>query len=84
METGRSEAQRPCYMFSIVIENFPPISKEISKAAQARGRGTPLSSLKGRREVRQGNWFSECFVLNRLSISSLFVLMGLLLHELAA
>ena len=45
--------------------------------------GTPLCHLNG--DVRPDRvWFSECFVLNGVSISSLSVLNRVSLHELMA
>ena len=47
------------------------------------GGGTPLCDLNG--DVRPYRlWFSGCFVLNRVSISSLSVLKGEPLHDLIA
>ena len=47
------------------------------------GGGTLLCDLNG--DVRPDRlWFSECFVLNGVSISSLFVLNRVVLHELMA
>ena len=47
------------------------------------GGSTPLCDLNG--DVRPDRvWFSGCFVLNRVSISSLSVLNGVSLHELMA
>ena len=47
------------------------------------GGGTPLCDLNG--DVRPDRvWFSGCFVLNGVSISSLSVLNGVSLHELMA
>ena len=47
------------------------------------GGGTPLCDLNG--DVRPDRlWFSGCFVLNRVSISSLSVLNRVSLHGLMA
>ena len=49
----------------------------------APGEGTPLCDLNG--DVRPGRvWFSGCFVLNGLCISSLSVLNRVSLHDLMA
>ena len=47
------------------------------------GGGTPLCDLNG--DVQPDKvWFSGCFVLNRVSISSLSVLNRVSLHDLMA
>ena len=51
--------------------------------APGGGGGTPLYDLNG--DVRPDRvWFSGCFVLNGVSVSSLFVLNRVSLHELMA
>ena len=54
---------------------------QIDGVAMARGGGTPLYGLNG--DVRPDRvWFSEDFVLNGVSISSIFVLNRVSLHDL--
>ena len=51
--------------------------------ARAEGGGTPLCDLNGDAQPDRV-WFSGCFVLNGVSISSLSVLNRVSLHELMA
>ena len=61
-----------------VSEIIAPVTRE-----PGGGGGTPLCDLN--RDVRPGRlWFSQCFVLNGVSISSLSVLNMVSLHELMA
>ena len=57
--------------------------KDSRDDSKGPGGGTPLCDLNG--DVRSDRvWFSGCFVLNGVSISSLSVLNRVSLHELMA
>ena len=70
------------YMLYLLTKHFKTVKGALSPP-RGGGGGTPLCDLNG--EVRLDRvWFSGCFVLKGISISSLSVLNRVSLHDLMA